>query len=138
MGQTSAAIAARLLAGLLGAAVLGGCAQEQLRQSRLSLPNQYQAVRGPLILRSDFPLAEHPQLIEELLQRRGDLCRHLDLPPADEPVEIYLFGDARAFDSFVHLNYAGLPHRRAYFVETGTRLTVYAGGRAWAKTCGTK
>jgi hypothetical protein len=65
-------------------------------------------------------------LIDELIARRADICRVLGLPGSDEPVYIYLFGDAERFRAFMRLHYPDFPDRRAFFVETDTRLIVYA------------
>lgn len=105
-------------------ALAGGCAQ--IPKVRLTLPDEHTLVRDPLVIHSDFPLASHHRLIEELIARRTDICRGLGLPGSDEPVYIYLFGDAERFRAFMRLHYPDFPDRRAFFVETDTRLIVYA------------
>jgi len=101
----------------------GGCA---LWRSGVAPPNMYEVTRGQLVVRSDFPLATHHRLIEELLARQADLCRHLELPVSDEPIEIYLFENGKSFQQFMSERYPSLPPRRAFFMETDTRLRVYA------------
>jgi len=93
---------------------------------RLAPPDRYKLVRGQLLIHSDFPLSAHHRLIEELALRRTDLARHLDLPLSDESIEVYLFENAEAFNGFLSLRHPGLPARRAFFVETDSRLVVYA------------
>ena len=39
---------------------------------------------------------------------------------------MYLFPTAERFESFMHVRYPDLPLRRAFFVESDTRLMVYA------------
>jgi hypothetical protein len=90
------------------------------------MPNEYQTVREQLVLHTDFPLAAHHRLVEELILRRGDLCRHLGLPVSDEPINIYLFNGDDDYNQFVRTRYPRLPARRAFFVETDTHLAVYA------------
>jgi hypothetical protein len=89
-------------------------------------PGEFCTVREQLVLHSDFPLAAHHRLIEELILRRADLCRDLGLPVSDEPIDVYLFGGEEEFNTFLRTNYPRLPVRRAFFVETDTHLTIYA------------
>ena len=105
---------------------MGGCAHAW--RAKRELPGEFQVVREQLILHSDFPLPVHHRLIEELLARRSDLCRHLELPASDEPIDIYLFNTPEAFTAFIKRRHPQFPARRAFFVETDTRLTIYA---AW-------
>lgn len=109
-----------LLGGLLG----GGCMQAMI--ARVTLPAAHTVIRDQLVLHSDFPLAARHRLLEELSGRRKDLGERLALPVSDEPIHLYLFEDPARFDAFVRLYYPDFPPRRAYFVETDTRLRVYA------------
>jgi hypothetical protein len=111
-----AAFSVAWIAGLLAACL--GCATAW--KSQTAVPAQYQTVRDQLVLHSDFPL------VEELLLRRTDICRHLELPVSDEPIDIYLFGSEEEFKSFVRTRFPSLPPRRAFFMETDTHLSVYA------------
>src|SRR6185295_16292773 len=45
---------------------------------------------------------------------------------SDEPIHVYLFESGPVFTEFMHAHYPSFPQRRAFFVETDTRLTVYA------------
>jgi hypothetical protein len=104
--------------------VIGGCAGTLA--SRLTLPDQNKLVRDQLVIHSDFALAAHHRLFEELTVQRSDLCRQLALPPSDEPIDVYLFETSERFDGFMRLNHPKFPHRRAFFIETDARLSVYA------------
>jgi len=103
---------------------ISGCAAPL--EARRSLPDRYTVVRQPLVLHSDFPLPSHHRLLEDLTARRADLGRTLELPNSDEPVHVYLFDDPQGFEAFFRRQYPDLPQRRALFIETDTRLTVYA------------
>ena len=107
---------------LLSAA--GGCSGWQHVQ--LSLPEEYALVREQLVVHSDFPLPAQHRLMEELTARRYDISRVLALPVSNEPIHVYLFEDEKQFRGFLRLHYPGFPKRRAFFVETDTRLMVYA------------
>jgi len=94
--------------------------------SRLSLPAGHTLVREQLVIHSDFPLASQHRLLEELSARRLDLTQRLGLPTSDEPIDVYLFESAERFHAFVRLYHPEFPSRRAFFLETDTRLMVYA------------
>lgn len=83
-------------------------------------------MREQLVVHSGFPLAAHHRLLEELTARRSDLQQLLGLPMSDEPIHVYLFENAEQFGEFVRLDHPGFPRRRAFFLETDTRLQVYA------------
>lgn len=90
------------------------------------LPEQMQVAREQLIVYSDFKLPTRHRLVEELLALRGDVARLLDVPVSDEPIHVYLFEDAAKYQQYIDKHYPDLPYRRAFFVESDTRLTVYA------------
>jgi hypothetical protein len=112
---------ALLVLGTLGG---GGCASVQKVQ--LTLPNRHVIVREQLVIHADFPVAARHRLFEELTARRADLGRRLGLPVSDESIHVYLFNDSERFAGFMRLYHPEFPQRRAYFVETDTRLAVYA------------
>jgi hypothetical protein len=64
--------------------------------------------------------------LDELVARRADLGRLLELPNSDESVHVYLFENADRFEQFMELHHPDLPLRRAFFLETDTRLAIYA------------
>jgi len=116
------------LFGLLG---LVGCAAWQPTEHiRLPtpemLPSQYTLTRGQLVFHSNFPMAPHHRLVEELAARRQELTDRLGLPAEGEPVHIYLFDHQEPFQRFIAQRYPHFPQRRAYFLKTDTTLAVYA------------
>jgi len=115
---------ATLLLALLGVLAAGGCAS--LGTDRVTLPTRQTVVRDQLVIHSDFRLAASHRVVEELAARRIDLKTRLGVPLSDEPIHVYLFEDANRFEAFVRLYYPEFPPRRAYFLETDTRLEVYA------------
>jgi hypothetical protein len=102
----------------------GGCVAWST--PRLTLPAGHRVVRGQLVIHSDFPLASSHRLFEELTARRRDLVEQLAIPVSDEPIHVYLFDNADRFGKFVRLYHPDFPERRAFFLETDTRLQVYA------------
>jgi hypothetical protein len=109
---------------LLAAIVSGGCAGGLA--GRLVPPQQNTLVRDQLTIHSDFPVAAHHRLFEELVAERNELCRQLGLPCSDEPIHVYLFDTAERFEGFIRLHYPQFPNRRAFFVETDATLAIYA------------
>ncbi len=101
-----------------------GCSALPTRS--LSLPNRHTLVREPLIVYSDFPIESHHRLLDELVARRSDVNRVLGLPYSDERVHVYLFESSDRFRRFMRLYHPEMPDRRAFFLETDTRLLVYA------------
>ncbi|MEN6405403.1 MAG: DUF1570 domain-containing protein [Thermoguttaceae bacterium] len=106
------------------ALLLSGCIG--LPTSRLSPPDRNTLVRDQLVIHSDFALAAHHRVFEELTAQRTDLCRRLALTPSDEPIHVYLFQNAERFEDFIRLHYPKFPDRRAFFVETDAQLAIYA------------
>jgi hypothetical protein len=114
----------RFLPPLLALLAAGGCAASLA--GRLTLPEQNTLVRDQLVIHGDFPLATHHRLFEELTAQRAELCRRLALPCSDEPIHVYLFETAERFQGFMRLHHPEFPDRRAFFVETDARLSIYA------------
>ena len=114
----------RVCFALLTVFVLGGCAGPL--GNRLVAPDRNILVRDQLVIHSDFPLAAHHRLFEELTSQRADFCRQLALPCSDEPIHVYLFESPERYQGFIKLYYPQFPARRAFFVETDARLSVYA------------
>ena len=91
-----------------------------------TLPEELSVVRDQLIVYSDFKLATRHRLLEELVALRSDISEQLAVPVSDEPIHVYLFDEAKTFQKYIGKHFPELPDRRAFFVESDTRLTVYA------------
>jgi len=94
--------------------------------SRLTLPDQNTVVREQLTIHSDFALPPHHRLLDELVAQRGDLNGRLGLPNSDEPIHVYLFENVERFKGFMKIYHSDFPDRRAFFLESDTKLSVYA------------
>lgn len=101
---------------------LNGCS---MMRGRTPLPDAVNVEHEQLILHSDFRLPRQHRLVDELVELRHEIARELSLPTSDEPIHVYLFETARDYHGYIKQNHPELPERRAYFVETDTRLTVY-------------
>lgn len=90
------------------------------------LPDAHQLPVGQLVFHCDFDLPADHRLVRELVQERDDVCRTLGLPYSNEPIDVYLFRDANSYQQYLALKFPNVPSRRAFFLETDTRLGVYA------------
>ena len=113
------AVCASLLVGCL----VIGCATWRAAPQ---LPVANSMVLDQLVVFSETPLPRNHRLLEELRALRTTVSTKLGLPISDEPIHVYLFGSADKFEAFFRVHHPNLPRRRAFFVETDTRLSVYA------------
>ena len=89
------------------------------------LPGRNRVVRDQLVIHSDSELPRYHRLLDELTAQRADVSRTLDLPVSDDPIHVYLFDTAAGYNDFIRNTFPGLPTRRAFFIESETRLSVY-------------
>ncbi len=105
-----------------------GCANMQFlqRPAAEALPSDHSLSLGQLAVHSNFPLASDHRLLVELQNLRGDVFNELALPPSNEPIQVYLFEEADELQRYARSKYPNFPDRRAFFLESDTRLAVYA------------
>lgn len=108
---------------LVGAAF--GCRALPLPSSA-PLPSEHKVPTEQLIFHCNFDLPPDHRLVRELKAERDDVARTLELPATDEPIDVYLFNDAETYGQYLKRYFPTVPSRRAFFVETDTRLAVYA------------
>ncbi len=108
------------------AVVFCGCATYISKSPLPALPDGHDVVLDQLVVHSNFELPGQHRLLQELNAQRADVSNRLGLPISDEPIHVYLFADAGRFGEFMQLRFPTFPHRRAFFVETDTQLSVYA------------
>jgi hypothetical protein len=125
--RAAAPSSARLMGLLAAAAVVcfSGCATFDSKTA-LALPDRHDVVLDQLVVHSNFELPGQHRLLQELNAQRADLSNKLALPISDEPIHVYLFADSERFNEFMSRRFPSFPPRRAFFVETDTRLAVYA------------
>lgn len=83
-------------------------------------------VCGPFVCRAEFALAPYSALLEQLGQLQDDLVRHLGIPPAEEPVAVYLFRDKNSYRRYLKRHLPGVPYRRALYVKSQQTGRVFA------------
>jgi hypothetical protein len=83
-------------------------------------------VSQPFVCRAEFSLAGLEGLLKELTQLQGDLVRCLGIPPAREPIELYLFRNEHTYRRYLQLHLPSVPYRRALYVNMRGRGIVLA------------
>jgi hypothetical protein len=106
------------------ATALGGCAM--WRAKTVALPEKHKVPLDQIVIHSNFDLPRQHRLLQEINSQRGDVSGQLNLPLSDEAIHVYLFKDGQQYYDFIRQKYPNLPDRRAFFIETDTRLTVFA------------
>jgi hypothetical protein len=91
-----------------------------------ALPVAHHVRVEQLVFHSDFDLPREHRMVQALTSERDDVCRTLGLPSSDEPIDVYLFRDAETYGSYLARYFPSVPSRRAFFLETDSRLAVYA------------
>jgi len=107
------------------AAALAGCAHLPSAGAPVA-PHDHTLQLDQLAIHSDLPLPPHHRLLQDLAALRTDVSQTLALPVSDEPIQIYLFHDADTYHTYLREQFPDFPARRAFFVESDTRLAVYA------------
>ena len=90
------------------------------------VPSGNSLVLDQLIVYSNFDLPRQHRLLEDLRAERALVSTKLGLPVSDEPIHVYLFATADEFKSHARAHFPDVSDRRAFFVESDTRLMVYA------------
>lgn len=72
---------------------------------------------GPFLCRAEFPLAPVKGLLAELAQLQAELVRQLGVPPARQPIEIFLFRDESSYRRHLKRHLPEVPYRRALYVK---------------------
>ena len=108
----------------LGLVLVAGC--QMIRPPAKPTLFSHELKREQIVLHSDFALAEHERLVNELCAQRELIASKLSLPTTDVPIHVYLFASETAYYDFLAQRFPGFPSRRAIFVETEIELAVYA------------
>jgi hypothetical protein len=91
-----------------------------------ALPTAQKLPVGQLVFHSDFDLGKDHRMIRQLTFEREDICNTLGLPPSNEPIDVFLFRDTDRYREFLARHFPNVPSRRAFFLESDSRLSVYA------------
>jgi hypothetical protein len=83
-------------------------------------------VYGPFVCRADFALDPQQRLLGELGELQTELVQTLEIAPAKEAIEIYLFHDEDTYRRYLKRIYPTLPFRRAFFIRERGLGRVFA------------
>jgi len=106
------------------------------KSERVRLPSKYQVRIAPVVILSDFELRPELPMFRELAEMRNQIQKQLLLPPATEPVKVYIFEEEQLYSRYLNSlpDFRDMPQRRAYFIVQprpgGEDLIVYT---YWSK-----
>lgn len=80
---------------------------------------------GPFIFHATFSLAPYERLFAELPQLQREITRTLGVPPAKDPIYVYLFSDEAQYRAYKDLHFPRVPFRPALFILEGGSPGVY-------------
>jgi hypothetical protein len=108
--------------GLLAA----GCATTGTTRNSL-VPTGHKTQTGPYAIYTNFALASDDPAVRQLqaLQRQIEATLGVRVDPGENPIEVYILDDKKAFTHFLTYYYPELPPRRAFFFAQGPRRVVY-------------
>jgi Protein of unknown function (DUF1570) len=106
---------------------LAGCATMGLKDGKPLVPTAFQVKTGPYVICTNDRLAADAPVVRQLQSLEAQVQETLGLKvePGENPVEVYILDDRRAFDHFLTFYYPDLPHRRAFFLANGNQRVVY-------------
>jgi hypothetical protein len=81
---------------------------------------------GPFICRADFSLSPLRPFLDELSGLQTELVQALDISPAREATEIYLFHDQPTYERYLKKYYPNVPFHRAVYIKAQGRGRVFA------------
>jgi hypothetical protein len=81
---------------------------------------------GRFQLRANFPLSGHDALVDELGQLDRDIQQQLARQPTSTPVHLLLFADLKSYTRYLNRYFAGVPIRRAMFIQGSAPGWVFA------------
>lgn len=81
---------------------------------------------GPFQCVAQFSMQELDGLFAELSTLEQEIQRTLGLPPASQPIEVFLLADEASHRKFLAESFPRAPYRRALFVQRRGRGAVYA------------
>jgi hypothetical protein len=80
---------------------------------------------GPFVFQATFSLAPYERLFAELPELQRELTRTLGVPPAKDPIYVYLFSDADQYRAYKDRHFPRVPYRPALFILEGGSPGVY-------------
>ena len=100
-------------------------APDSLDPTELASPSK---PASQIVIHADRAVENQQRFVEDLIQERAYISQRLNLPAPENPVHIYLFAEQATYHDHVHAKFPDFPSRRAIFVNSENRLSVYAHG----------
>ncbi len=72
---------------------------------------------GPIQVHANFSLAPIQLLLDEIGSLQQDLVRQLEVPPAREPIHVFLFDRKPVYLAYLREYFPRVPYRRALYVK---------------------
>jgi hypothetical protein len=96
--------------------------------SKTALADDWPELRvfGPFVCRADFSLQSKLEFLRELGGLQAELVQTLQITPANEPIQVYLFHDESTYRQYLKRIYPTLPFRRAFFIKEKGVERVFA------------
>jgi hypothetical protein len=80
---------------------------------------------GVFTIQAAFPLSEYERLFQELPELQSELSHTLAVPPARNPIYVYLFASEEQYKTYVEHYFPKVPYRPALFIWEGGTPGVY-------------
>ena len=80
---------------------------------------------GVFMIQAAFPLSGYERLFGELPELQSELSRTLAIPPATNPIYVYLFASEEQYKKYVQHYFPKVPYRPALFIWEGGAPGVY-------------
>lgn len=80
---------------------------------------------GVFTIQATFPLSKYDRLFQELPELQRELSRTLAIPPARNPIHVYLFSSAEQYKTYTQRHFPKVPYRPALFIWEGGAPGVY-------------
>jgi hypothetical protein len=80
---------------------------------------------GVFTIQAAFPLGGYERLFQELPELQLELSRTLGIPPARNPIHIYLFADEQQYKQYTQRHFPKVPYRPALFIWESGAPGVY-------------
>ena len=112
---------------LVAIALIGGCSTLGPKEGRPLVPTAYHVKTGPYLILTNSKLETDAPIVRKLqaLDAQVEETLGLRVDPGENPVEIYILDDRKAFEHFLTFYYPDLPHRRAFFLANGNQRVIY-------------
>jgi hypothetical protein len=106
--------------------IASGCATTGTTRHSL-VPTGHKTQTGPYAVYTNFPLAPGDPAVLQLqaLEHQIEETLGVRVDPGENPIEVYILDDKKAFTHFLTYYYPELPPRRAFFFAQGPRRVVY-------------